>query len=138
MSIPRNAGGQGNFVKEPGEYVVRVKECRMGESKSHKPMLTVVFQTVDEKLINGYFVQNLNFHISALRKLKEACGLSPNTDASDKLVGKTCGILVEAQEPDVNGRTFMSICGYDKASEVSAREPGDERLSTEQDTSMPF
>lgn len=112
MAIQRNAGGQGNFVKEPGEYQVRIKETKMGESKTGKPMLTVVFQTHDEKLIAGYFVRELNFHMAALAHLKTACGLNPDKDGSDLLVGKECGILVEAQEPNEQGRTFMSIVGY--------------------------
>lgn len=122
MPIMRNAGGQGHFIREPGEYQVQVKELKMGNSKAGKPMLTVVFQAKDEKLINGYFVRDLPFHRAALGHLKTACGLNPDKDLSDALVGKECGILVEGQEPNEQGQVFMSIVGYGPKADVNASD----------------
>lgn len=117
MAIARNAGGLGKYIKEDGEYAVRVKETKAGLAKSGKRMLTVIFQAHDEKEIAGYFVQELGFHMKALEELKLACGLKI-TDAHDHLVGKECGILVEMGDPDDKGRAFASIVGYGKISDL--------------------
>lgn len=118
MAIERNAGSNGNFISEAGEYVVKVLETKTGTSKSGKPMLTVTFQTSDELLIRGYFVKSLTFHMKALEELKQASGMKI-TDSADNLVGREVGILVEAQKPDESGRVFMSVCGYGPKDKVT-------------------
>lgn len=125
MAIDRNAGSLGNFVNQPGEYRVKVTETKTGMSKSQKPMLTVTFQTHSELSIRGYFVKTLTFHMKALEALKVACGMKV-TEPADNLVGKECGILVEAQEPDANGKVFMTISGYGPAAQVTCEpsQPG--------------
>lgn len=118
MAIARNANDGGNFIKEPGEYKVFVREITTGMSKSNKPMLTVTFHTSDEKAIRAYFVKELAFHMKALEQLKIACGIKV-TESAENLVGKECGILVEAQNPDANGRVFMQINGYGPVGDVA-------------------
>lgn len=135
MAIAKNAGGGGNFIKEAGEYKVKVLEIKTGLSKKGKPMLTVAFETTEEKKIAGYYVKDLTMHMQALAALKVACGLKV-TDSADNLVGKECGILVEMQEPDADGRTFASICGYGKASQVEHLAPT--TMKSDADDQVPF
>jgi hypothetical protein len=118
MAIKRNAAPSGSYIKSPGEYRVKVVETKVGLNKKGKNMLTVTFRTKDDLEIAGYFVQGLPFHVHNLKELKTACGLAHDKQA-DQLVGRECGILVEAQEPDANGRVFMSITGYDSSDKVS-------------------
>ena len=134
MPIARNAGvGAGNRLKDPGEYRVKITETKVGMSKKGKPMLTVTFETHDEKQICGYFVKELAFHMHFLGELKLASGLTEK-DSAENLVGKEVGILVEAQEPNEKGFVFMSIVGYGKSSEVDS---GDAHFALS-DTNIPF
>lgn len=138
MAIERNAGGiSGNYVKDPGEYRVRVHETKTGLSKSQKPMLTVVFHTWEDKAIAAYFVKTLTFHMKALESLKVACGLKVN-ETADNLVGKECGILVEAQDPTPEGRVFMSITGYGPANAVGVNQPASPMVGEPSDDNVPF
>lgn len=123
MGIQRNAGGGGNFISDPGEYVVRIGETKTGLSKGGKPMLTVSFVTRDERQIRSYFVKDLNFHMSALKELKKASGL-PEGEPAEKLIGREVGILVEPQAPDAQGRVFMQIVGYGTKGDVQGGETG--------------
>ncbi len=120
MAIQRNAAtGQGNSIREPGEYRVKVAELTTGLSKAGKAMLTVTFQTADERKIRAYFVRELAFHMKALAEVKVAAGLKADA-AAENLMGREIGILVEAGEPNPeNGRVFMQIVGYGPASEVA-------------------
>lgn len=118
MAIQRNAGGGGNVISENGEYHVKVTEIKTGLSKSGKQMLTVTFQTPDEKQIRGYYVGALAFHMKDLENLKLAAGLDVKAPAG-QLVGRECGILVEMGAPDEVGRRFASIVGYGPVSELS-------------------
>jgi hypothetical protein len=137
MAIKRNAAASGRYIKTPGQYRVKVVETKVGLNKKGKNMLTVTFRTADDLEISGYFVQGLNFHIHNLKELKAACGL-PADKQADQLVGKECGILVEAQEPDSNQNVFMQITGYGSANEVTHEEmpaagqahaaPGDDQV----------
>lgn len=139
MPIARNAGSEGgNYIESPGEYRVTVTKTETGHSKSQKKMLTVTFTTRDDKSIRGFYVGRVQFHMKNLEQLKTACGLLPAASA-DQLVGKECGILVEAQEPDAStGRVYMQITGYGKASDVGT--PGDaaEQSNTVHDDDIPF
>jgi hypothetical protein len=124
MAIERNAASEGgNYIKDPGEYRVKVIETKTGMSKSGKPMLTVKFQASDEREIAGYFVKTLKFHMKSLETLKIACGLKI-TDSAENLVGRECGILVEAQEPTADGKVFMTIAGYGPAASVNPSAGG--------------
>lgn len=136
MPIARNAGGGGKFVSEAGEYKVTVEKIEMKtpkkeklDPKTNKPMkrqmLVVHFTTDSEQEIAGYYVKDVAFHMAALTQLKAACGLEPN-ESSDELIGKQCGILVEMQEPNEQGKSFASIVGYGPADQV-----GEERGSGE-------
>jgi hypothetical protein len=117
MPIQRNAGGGGNYISDPGEYVVRIAETKTGLSKGGKPMLTVEFHTRDERQIRSYFVKELAFHMKALAELKAAAGV-PATEPAEKLVGREVGVLVEPQAPDSQGRVFMQIVGYGPKADV--------------------
>lgn len=119
MAIESKFKGGGNFIKTPGEYVVEVTEANAKKSKAGKDMLQVTFQTFEQEKIAGFYVRSLTFHMAALVELKKACGLDGNAPA-EMLIGKSCGILVEAQEPDEMGRTRMQITGYGPASAVSS------------------
>jgi hypothetical protein len=122
MPIERNAGSAPNaYLKDPGEYVVRVSEVKKGTSRAGAPMLTVTFETRDGRQINAYFVATLIFHMKTLDLLKAACGLDPSEAGfrAEMLVGRDLGILVEPKEPDERGRVFMQITGFGKAEEVS-------------------
>lgn len=132
MAIERNAISGGNFIREPGDYKVKVAECKTGNSKTGKPMLTVAFETEDGLKIAGYFVRDLKFHMIALEKLKIAAGLQV-TQSAEHLVGKEVGIAVEAQDPDPNGRIFMAIVGYGPAKDVGPRQ---QKLTS--DDEVPF
>lgn len=125
MAIQRNAGGGGNFIREPGEYKVRVHEIKTAATKEKKlPMLVVTFQSDDEKLISDRFVKSLPFRMKALEELKVAAGLKLS-DHQDELLGKEVGILVELQDPTPDGKVFTQITGYGKASDVAAPPAGD-------------
>lgn len=125
MAIPKNAGALGGKrISEPGEYLVKIHKTETGLSKKGKPMLTVTFETPDEKEIKGYFVKTIKFHMHNLKVLKIACGLK-EADSADELLGKECGVLVEAQEPNEQGLVFMSIVGFGPAKDVS---PGSQTL----------
>lgn len=121
MAIERNAGGS-KFIKDAGEYKVKVKALSIAQNKKDKPMLTVTFQTDDERTIAGYFVKDLPFHKHTLKTLKTACGLTPD-DSENDLIGKECGILVEPQEPTPDGKVFMSISGYGPAKKIEFTPP---------------
>lgn len=133
MPIERNAGGGGNFISDPGEYVVRVAETKTGLSKSNKPMLTVTFQTRDERQIRSYFVKELVYHMKSLELLKLAAGLLA-TDPAEKLVNREVGILVEPQAPTANGLVFMQIVGYGPAKDVN----GDTGFAQSSNDEVPF
>lgn len=133
MPIERNvSGGNGNFVNEPGEYLVCVTEASMKKTKTPPPrdMRVVTFQTMEEKEIRAYFVRDVTFHTSAMEQLKLACGLKVN-DHPDQLMGKTCGILVEAGRPTDEGRVFMQIVGYGPESQVGNKPAGDDFQKSE-------
>lgn len=117
MGIQRNAGGGGSQV-DPGEYVVTVHELKQGNSKAGKPMLTITFQTQDERTIKGYYVKSVQFHMHNLGLLKEAAGLRKE-DPADRLHGRQVGILVENQPPGEDGRVWTQIAGYGPAADVS-------------------
>lgn len=135
MPIDRNAAPNGGFIDSPGEYRVKIHHMVTGTSKSGKPMLTVEFHTDDDRAIRAYFVKELGFHMKSLALLKAACGLK-ETDGAEKLAGRECGILVEAQAPDQNtGRIFMSIVGYGPANEARPTEASDFAPS---DEAVPF
>jgi hypothetical protein len=136
MAIKRNAAPS-SFIKTAGEYRVKVIETKMGMSKTNKPMLTVTFQTADEKSISGYFVQGLDFHRHVMKELKLAAGLKVE-DHHENLVGKEVGIAVELQEPDANGRTFAQITGYGPASEVAGFAGGEAGGAKKFDDEVPF
>lgn len=123
MGIARNAANFGNRIDAPGEYKVRVKKMETRLTKeSQKPMLVVTFETDDEKVIDGFYVKDLKFHMVNLKELKLACGLK--ADASHELLlGKELGILVDRQKPQDDGTVFMQIAGYGKASDVSVPPP---------------
>jgi hypothetical protein len=120
MAIQSKFRGGGNRISVPGEYVVEITKASAGMSKSNKPMLTVTFQNFQQEEISGYYLRELHFHMIQLKELKEACGLDGGSPA-ENLVGKNCGILVEAGNTDDKGRTFMQITGYGKASDVSSQ-----------------
>lgn len=117
MAIPRKHK-MGGSISAPGEYRVTVEKMEEGISKkSQKRMLTVFFVTRDEKRIKGFYVAGLKWHMDALADLKIACGLTA-ADVAGKLIGKELGIAVGEQEPNAEGRVFMQIEGYGKATEV--------------------
>lgn len=116
--IQRNAAPGSGYIREPGEYVVEVVSATEGQSKGGKPMLTVTFRTSDGKEISSRFVKGVEFHVEALGHLKSSAGVAGQTAAA--LVGKKVGILVEPQEPTPDGKTYMQVAGYGKASDVSA------------------
>lgn len=117
MPIERNAHAGGNYISVAGEYVVKITETTTGLSKKEKPMLTVTFQNKNDESIRAFFVRGLAFHIMSLCELKRACGLK-EAETADNLVGKECGILVEARKPDEMGNCFMHIVGYGPANAV--------------------
>lgn len=120
MPILRNAGGGSTkFITEPGDYVVEIIEAQMGKSKKGDPMVTIGFQTEDERKIKSFFVKKYPFMVAALNTLKAACGVKPES-SSDELVGKKCGILVEKGKINDKGQAFPQITGYGLASEVNA------------------
>lgn len=134
MPISRNAGNGGSYINSPGEYKVKITQAASGMSKSGKPMLTVTFQTADEKSIRGYFCKPIAFHMKSLEALKLACGLKKDSPA-DEMIGKDCGIAVELQAPTESGTTFAHIVGYGMASDVT----GDFAKSDADDiSSIPF
>ena len=124
MAIQKNSAGGGNNIREAGEYVVEVSKLETGKSKKGKQMLTVVFETHDERKINAYFVKEILFHMAHLTNLKLAAGLKPESSA-EELLGRRVGILVEMREPDEQGRVFSQIVGYGPAKDVTPREPGE-------------
>ncbi len=139
MAIQKNAGqGSGRYIREAGEYRAKIAEIKTGLSKKGKPMLTVLFETPDEKSISGYFVKTLDFHMKALAALKVACGLKA-TDVADNLVGKECGIAVEGQEPTDDGKVFFQITGYGPVSDLSgaAAKQGESKPADDADY-IPF
>ncbi len=124
MPITRKQYGQGSKnINAPGEYVVTVIETKMTmtkakEDKPARPMRIVVLETPQGQKINGYYVGELAFHMEALKDLKVACGLKPDSN-SDDLVGERCGIAVEAQLPGPDGKVFMTIAGYGSVKDVT-------------------
>lgn len=107
-----------NRISEPGEYVVEVIEVLKGTTKkTGKPMAIVTFETADKKLIRGYYVKDLTFHMDALADLKAACGLSKEVN-SGHLLDCKLGIAVVKGKADPQGRVFMEIAGYGKTSDV--------------------
>ena len=117
MAIERKHKGGGKRIDVVGDYRVKIVKTSSGMSKGGKPMLTVTFETDDEKQINGYYCRHLTFHMAALKDLKVACGLKDDA-AADMLVGLRCGIAVGEQAPAEDGTIFMQVEGYDKESAV--------------------
>ena len=148
MAIARNAGSS-KYISEDGEYLVTVDRIEMKKTKAgkidpktgleklQKPMLVVHFHTSEEQEIAGYFVKDLNFHMSALGMLKAACGLAPEK-TSEELVGKRCGILVEMGQPSEQGRAFAGIVGYGPADQVGNRHPGETHPMPDGGSEIPF
>lgn len=114
MAISRNAGGPTNGLS-PGEYVVTVSRVELKESAKKDPMLVVHFKTKDDRRIAAYFVKKYPHMLASLKTLMACCGVT----ATDDLMGKECGIAVEAGRNKDNGQAFMHIVGYGKASEVT-------------------
>lgn len=137
MAIPRNHRISG-YIDEVGEYRVKVEQMLEGLSSKNKKMLTVTFVTDDEKRIKGFYVKELKFHMSALKDLKLACGLTEKDPASS-LLGKRCGIAVGQQKPNDDGRVFMTIEGYGPEKDAPAADglPNDIKEPEETDN-VPF
>lgn len=123
MAIDKNAssGSGGNYIKEAGEYRVKVTTVSEGKSKKGKPMVTVTFETKDGKQISSWFVKELAWAVKDMTKLKLAAGLTEK-DHSSRLMDRELGIAVEAKDPDEHGKIFMRIVGYGKAADVESSE----------------
>lgn len=133
MAIQRKqyGGQQSNNITEPGEYVVKIIDKKLtmskakvdkdGKEKPPRPMVVLTFETATGAKINGYYVKELAFHMEALKDCMVACGL-PSSGDTDELLQKKCGIAVEKQKPGPDGRSFMSITGYGRASDVEQKQ----------------
>lgn len=125
--------GKSKNIRTPGEYVVRVADAKVTMTKSKigkdgkptKPrrMRVLTFETLDgqELRINSYHVEELDFQMEAYKDCAVACGCSPESRA-DELLDKRCGIAVEAQKPTEDGKVFMQIVGYGRASDVEQKQ----------------
>lgn len=119
MPIQRNAvGGSSKYITDPGDYIVEIVEVQMGKSKKGDPMVTIAFQTDDERKIKSFFVQKYPFMMAALTQLKISCGIKPEASSGD-LLGKKCGILVEKGRISDKGQAFPQITGYGLVSDVN-------------------
>lgn len=141
MPIQKNAsGGMSKFITDPGEYSVEISDVQFGKSKKGDSMVTIKFETEDERSIKAFFVQKHTFMMENLGKLKVACGEKPDA-SSEKLIGKKCGILVEAGKINERGQAFPQIVGFGLASEVDhAKMPTGYQAATAPDSTdnIPF
>lgn len=121
------------YIKNPGEYKVKISSVSFGHSKAGKPMFTITFQNDWDDCVKGYYLPDNKWHAKSLSNIKIACGLSEDAP-TEQLNGKRLGILVKAQEPNEKGRVFMQVVGYAPESSV------DEFISQPEDRSeeIPF